>query len=232
VKKVVNFKAMWFLSALAGPHNRYRGEVLAYEPVVGTGSAVVVLEPSAAGVGDKEFDEDDVEVWRGDRGVLSGTEPTATAEVPAPAPAPAPAAAPAPDRVVTDAAPRPVGAYPHARRVGDLLYLSGIGPRRPGTDEIPGGPIRDRDGNPLPYDVEAQTRSVIANVRAVLEAAGSSLDKAVDVTTYLVDMDRDFATYNRVWAETFGPDGPTRTTVAITALPTPIAVEMKVVAKA
>ena len=132
--------------------------------------------------------------------------------------------------VRTDRAPRPVGAYPHARRVGDLLFVSGMGPRTPGTDEIPGGPVRDPDGSARDYDVDAQTRSVIANVRAVLEAAGSRLEDVVDVTVFLVDMQRDFATFNRVYGEHFAAIGPTRTTVEVRALPTPIAVELKCIA--
>jgi 2-aminomuconate deaminase len=135
-----------------------------------------------------------------------------------------------PNAVRADRAPAPVGAYPHARRVGDLLFVSGMGPRQPGTDAIPGGPIRDAAGNPLRYDVEAQTRAVIENVRRVLEAAGSKLEDVVDVTVFLVDMDRDFATFNRVYAEYFAAILPTRTTVAVTALPTPIAVELKCIA--
>jgi 2-aminomuconate deaminase len=132
----------------------------------------------------------------------------------------------------TDKAPKPVGAYPHARREGNLLYLSGVGPRQPGDNSIPGGPIRDSDGNSLEYDIKAQTRAVIENVSRILEEAGSSLDKVIDVTSFLVDMDRDFAGYNEVWAETLGKVGPTRTTLAIRALPTPIAVELKVIARA
>lgn len=132
--------------------------------------------------------------------------------------------------VRTDRAPRPVGAYPHARRVGDLLFVSGMGPRQPGTDEIPGGPVRDADGNSLPYDVALQTRAVIENVRRVLEAAGSRLEQVVDVTVFLVDMDRDFRAFNQVYGELLGPIGPTRTTVEVRALPTPIAVELKVIA--
>ena len=132
----------------------------------------------------------------------------------------------------TSAAPKPVGAYPHARRVGDFIFVSGMGPRQAGTDAIPGGPIKDADGTPLDYDVEAQTRAVIENIRAVLEAAGSSLDRVVDCTSFLVDMDRDFKGYNRVYAEYFTGIQATRTTLAITALPTPIAVEMKVIALA
>lgn len=129
-----------------------------------------------------------------------------------------------------DSAPKPVGAYPHARRVGNLLFLSGIGPRDAKTNEIPGGPVRGPDGKPREYDVRAQTRAVIANVRAVLEAAGSSMDRIVDVTVYLIDMDRDFAAYNEVWAEHFAGIQAARTTVAVRALPTPIAVEFKVIA--
>lgn len=132
--------------------------------------------------------------------------------------------------VRTERAPKPVGAYPHARRVGDLLFVSGMGPRQPGTDAIPGGPVRDADGRPLPYDIEAQTRAVIDNVRRVLEAAGARLEQVVDVTVFLIDMDRDFDAFNRVYGELLGPVGPTRTTVEVRALPTPIAVELKVVA--
>lgn len=135
-----------------------------------------------------------------------------------------------PNAVRTDRAPVPVGAYPHARRVGDLLFVSGMGPRQPGTDAIPGGPIRDAEGRPLPYDVEAQTRAVIENVRRVLEAAGARLEDVVDVSVFLIDMDRDFKTFNRVYGEYFATIGATRTTVAVTALPTPIAVELKCIA--
>lgn len=105
-----------------------------------------------------------------------------------------------------------------------------MGPRQPGTDEIPGGAVRDPHGHPLPYDVAAQTRAVIENVRAVLEASGGHLEDVVDVTVFLVDMARDFATFNRVYAEYFAAIGPTRTTVEVRALPTPIAVELKCIA--
>ena len=132
--------------------------------------------------------------------------------------------------IATAAAPRPVGAYPHARQVGPLLFVSGMGPRQPGTDEIPGGPIRDASGQPLDYDVAAQTHACIQNISTVLEQAGYSLSHVVDVTVFLVDMDRDFATFNKVYAEHFGDIRPTRTTVAVRALPTPIAVELKVIA--
>ncbi|MCA9571497.1 MAG: hypothetical protein KC656_26850, partial [Myxococcales bacterium] len=156
VRKVVSFKPMWFLSALMGQHNHHHGEVLAYEAVHGTGGAVVGLTPTGEARGDKEFDEDDVEVWRGHREVLDPVSDEDEEDVPTP---PAPRAPePAPTRsasVTTATAAAPVGAYPHARRVDDLLYLSGVGPRQPGTDAIPGGPIRDAAGAPLPYDVAA-----------------------------------------------------------------------------
>lgn len=128
-------------------------------------------------------------------------------------------------------APRPVGAYPHARRVGDLLLMSGIGPRDPATNAVPGNE-HDADGNVVARDITAQTHAVFANVRAVLEASGASWEDLVDVTVYLTDMARDFTAYNAVWAEYF-PDpstAPCRTTLGIDALPTPIAIELKCVA--
>ncbi|MHC4380037.1 MAG: RidA family protein [Planctomycetota bacterium] len=136
------------------------------------------------------------------------------------------------DPIRTDKAPDPVGAYPHARRHGDLLFLSGVGPRQAGTDAIPGGPIRDADGQPRDYDIRAQTEAVIANVKAVLGACGANLEDVLDVTVFLVDMDRDFQGYNEVYARHFQSVQAARTTIAIRALPTPIAVEFKVVAKA
>ncbi|MFL6246713.1 MAG: RidA family protein [Thermoanaerobaculia bacterium] len=126
----------------------------------------------------------------------------------------------------TDRAPKPVGPYPHARRVGEFLFLSGIGPRKPGTGEIPG--VR-ADGS---HDIEVQTRACIENVKAILEDAGSSLEKVVDVAVYLTDMQGDFAKFNEVYAEYFGKIQPTRTTVGVDSLPTPISVELKVIAAA
>ena len=129
------------------------------------------------------------------------------------------------------AAPRAVGNYPHARRVGDLLFLSGIGPREPATNEIAGNEYF-ADGRVRKYDIAAQARAVFANVRTVLEASGARWEDLVDVTVYLTDMARDFKAYNAAWAEHF-PDpatAPCRTTLGITALPTPIAIELKCVA--
>lgn len=229
VQKVVNFKPMWWLSAINGNRNDLTGKILAYEAIHGAGCAVVNLNPTPSGFGDKEYDEDDVEVFTGERGVLDTVTKSKTLEQPNTGPAlwePTDADG----SVNTDSAPKPVGAYPHARKVGDLLYLSGVGPRQPGTNEIPGGPIHDEDGKPLDYDIKAQTQAVVNNIARILEEAGSSIDKVLDVTSFLVDMKRDFQGYNEVWAETLGKVGPTRTTLAIRALPTPIAVEMKVIA--
>jgi 2-aminomuconate deaminase len=130
------------------------------------------------------------------------------------------------NKTITHAAPAPVGAYPHSRRVGNLLFLSGVGPRTPGNNVIPGN-VYDADGNLLDYDIVAQCHQVFANVRAVLEASGAHWEDLVDVTVFLTDMRRDFAAYNRVYAEYFGEAQPCRTTLGITALPTPIAIELK-----
>ena len=128
-------------------------------------------------------------------------------------------------------APPPVGAYPHARRAGELLFLSGIGPRPAAGGDIPGTETR-ADGTVVTTDIEAQCHAVFANVRAVLESAGASMDDLVDVTVFLTDIDRDFAVYNRVYAEYFSAeDGPCRTTVEVTRLPTPIAIELKCIAR-
>lgn len=135
------------------------------------------------------------------------------------------------DGIHASSAPKPVGSYPHARRVGDLLFLSGIGPRDAATDAILGN-VHDAEGRLISYDIDSQTRAVFANVRAVLAASGAGWEDLVDVTVYLTDMARDFKIYNQVWAEHF-PDAataPCRTTLGITALPTPIAIELKCIA--
>ena len=135
------------------------------------------------------------------------------------------------EAIQASVAPRAVGSYPHARRVGGLLFLSGIGPRDPATDAIPGNEYF-ADGRVRVYDIAAQARAVFANVRTVLEASGARWEDLVDVTVYLTDMARDFRAYNAVWSEFF-PDpanAPCRTTLGITALPTPIAIELKCVA--
>jgi 2-aminomuconate deaminase len=134
-----------------------------------------------------------------------------------------------PEGIVSRRAPEPVGAFPHARRVGNLLFLSGMGPRRRGSKAIPGVTL-DADGGVAGYDIEAQCRAVFENVRAVLEDAGSSWDRIVDVTVFLTDMKKDFPVFNRLYAEHFAGNQPTRTTVEVGALPTPIAVELKIIA--
>ncbi len=126
-------------------------------------------------------------------------------------------------------APEPVGLYPHARRVGNLLFLSGVGPREPGTKTIPGVEL-DQAGEIVSYDIEKQCRSVFQNIRYILEDAGSSWDSIVDVTVFLTNMKDDFAIYNEVYAEYFADNLPCRTTVEINKLPTPIAIELKVIA--
>lgn len=129
----------------------------------------------------------------------------------------------------TNNASSPLGAYPHARKVGDLLFLSGIGPRDPKDNSIPGLEL-DAAGNIINYDIEAECRSVFANVKAVLEASGSSWEKIVDVTVFLTNMKKDFSVYNRIYGEYFTSVQACRTTVEVKSLPTPIAIELKVIA--
>lgn len=133
------------------------------------------------------------------------------------------------DAIDSSRAPEPVGLYPHARRVGNLLFLSGVGPRERGTKIIPGVELDDL-GDIVSYDIERQCRSVFQNVRYILEDAGSSWHNIVDVTIFLTNMKDDFATYNRVYAEHFSDSQPCRTTVEVNRLPTPIAIELKVIA--
>jgi len=132
-------------------------------------------------------------------------------------------------RINSSKAPEPVGAYPHARRHGDLLFLSGVGPRERGTKKIPGVEL-DRNGNILSYDIAAQCHSVFTNVKTIVEDAGSSWDKIIDVTVFLTNMKADFKTYNKIYAEYFTDNQPCRTTVEILSLPTPIGIELKVIA--
>lgn len=131
--------------------------------------------------------------------------------------------------IISNEAPDPVGLYPHARRVGNLLFLSGVGPRKKGSKDIPGVTLDDK-GNILSYDIEAQCHSVFRNVRLILEASGSRWEDLVDVTVFLTNMKADFQTFNRIYAEYFKGNQPCRTTVEVNALPTPIAIELKCVA--
>jgi len=226
----MGFKAIWWLGAVAGESNLYDGKVWEYQPVWGTGSALVELTPAPHKALDfeKEFDEGPVTT-----DVESGTgleshnveaegprvhEPSELSSQDDGIPQVLPGLGEDGHDVVTTArAATPVGPYPHARRVGELLFLSGIGPRQAGTNEIPEG-------------IEAQTRAVVANLRAILEEAGSSLEKIFDVTVYLTDMKRDFDRFNAVYGEYFAAIQPTRTTIGVDSLPTPISVELKVIA--
>lgn len=126
-------------------------------------------------------------------------------------------------------APEPVGLYPHARRVGNLLFLSGVGPRERGTKKIPGVELNEK-GEITSYDIEAQCHSVFKNIKYILEDSGSSWDKIIDVQVFLTNMKDDFKKYNALWAEYFKENPPCRTTIEINCLPTPIAIELKVVA--
>jgi 2-aminophenol/2-amino-5-chlorophenol 1,6-dioxygenase subunit alpha len=213
----MGFKAIWWLAALMGEHNRYDGKVWDYQPVWGTGCAIVELTPAPNKQIDfeKEFDEGPALAVPEEGTGLETHNVMAVA--PSVSEGPGGMGGAIGEVVVTSKAPPPVGPYPHARRVGDLLFLSGIGPRHPVTNDIPRG-------------IEAQTRAVIENIRVILEEAGSSLEKVLDVTVYLTDMDHDFKAFNSVYGELLGHVQPTRTTVGVDSLPTPIDIEMKVIA--
>ena len=129
----------------------------------------------------------------------------------------------------SDKAPEPVGLYPHARKVGNLIFLSGVGPRKPDSKEIPGVEL-DENGNVIAHDIKTQCHSVFENVRIILEESGSNWNNLVDVTVFLTDMKNDFETYNNVYAEYFKDSQPCRTTVEVSSLPTPIAIELKCIA--
>jgi len=126
-------------------------------------------------------------------------------------------------------APEPVGHYPHSKQVGNLLFLSGVGPREKGSNDIPGVTL-DESGNIKSYDIEKQCHSVFQNIKYILEDSGSSWENLVDVTVFLTNMDDDFKTYNRIYKEYFKTVRPCRTTIEINKLPTPIAIELKCIA--
>lgn len=133
------------------------------------------------------------------------------------------------EKIESSKAPEPVGAYPHARKVGNLLFLSGVGPRERGTKKIPGVEL-DEQGNILYYDIAVQCKSVFNNVKTIVEESGAKWENVVDVTVFLTNMKDDFATYNKLYAEFFKDNQPCRTTVEIKSLPTPIGIELKVIA--
>lgn len=233
----MGFKAIWWLGAVMGENNRYDGKVWDYQPVWGTGNAIVELTPNPDKQIDweKEFDEGPVATFAETGGTGLETHnvlaegPDVHRESELSSQEDGAAGFSPPTVIRTDKAPPPVGPYPHAKRVGNFLFLSGIGPRKPGTGEIP-GLIRDGAGSVIGHDIEVQTRAAIENVRVILEEGGSSLEKVLDVTVYLTEMQRDFDRFNKVYAEYFGKVQPTRTTVGVESLPTPISVELKVIA--
>jgi len=133
------------------------------------------------------------------------------------------------ENIKTDKAPQPVGSYPHARRVENLLFLSGVGPRRPGTNVIP-GVMMDGQGNPVGHDIDAQCHSVFENVKIILDESGSHWENLVDVTVFLTNMKRDFDVFNKIYSDFFKNNQPCRTTIEVNCLPTPIAIELKCIA--
>ena len=219
----MGFKGIWWLNGLCGKSNDFEGRIFDYQPIWGSGAAIVGLKPKApirpvAGWGGDEADlvERSAAKATGERvGFADTYVPPSTDD----------------RHVSARGAPPPVGPYPHARREGEFIFLSGVGPRQAGQTAIPGVTLA-ADGSIASYDVVAQTHATIANVRAILEAAGSRLEDAVDVQVFLTDMKRDFAAFNKAYAEHFAAIGPTRTTVEVGALPTPIAVELKIIARA
>lgn len=259
----MKFKGLWWLNGLLGQSNDFEGRLYAYEPVWGTGAALVSLKPTrpveavdlesilASEEGSQADMVEELTDFEHRSAPIPQPRAAAIPQHAAPIPQhaapvsqhaapPPPAAIPRhpqeakasfPDyEIVSPGAAEPVGTYPHARRYGDFLFLSGIGPRKQGSKEIPGvtfGP----DGKVASYDIQVQTRSVIANIKKVLEDAGSSLEKIIDIQVFLTHMAQDFPGYNAVYNETFKTIRPTRTTVEVGALPTPIAVEFKVIAR-
>lgn len=132
-----------------------------------------------------------------------------------------------PGIIYTTNAASPLGAYPHARKVGNLLFLSGIGSRN--TDNSIPGLVLDVNGNKISYDIAAECHSVFANVKAVLEEAGAKWEDIVDVTVFLTNM-KDFPVYNAIYSDYFKDVQACRTTVEVLSLPTPISIELKVIA--
>lgn len=244
----MGFRAIWWLNGLTGKHNSFTGQIHDYQPIYGTGAALVSLKPTQLirSIPGWVNDEADL-VERMDRQRDQARAKEASAEPKSAKPSTKTSTNENGPQIVTfeartrDAsevaakgAPAPVGPYPHAKRVGDFLFLSGVGPRQPGTSEIPGVSF-GAEGEVLHHDVVLQTEAVLKNIKAVLDEAKVPTFKIVDVQVYLTDMKRDFQRFNKVYAQYFGVGGswgcnPTRTTVEVTALPTPICVELKVTA--
>lgn len=197
----MGFKGLWWLAGLGGINNRYAGQIFDYQAVWGSGAALVGLYPQTQLENDIATQKDPLNMTKTSINYISTRAPIA------------------------------VGPYPHARREGDLLFLSGIGPREKGSTAIPGLNL-DVNGNILSHDIVIQTHSVFRNIKYILEDCGSSLDQVIDCQVFLTHMKEDFAKFNEVYKEYFNAEsGPTRTTIEVKSLPTPIAIELKVIAK-
>lgn len=213
-------KGIWWLSGISGETNNFEGKVFDYQPVWGTGAAIVSLTPTKNKEEDIIYEIDQnlkktspvfVETVNVIKNITSDNKNDN-------------------DTLFSKKAPEPVGAYSHSRKVGNLLFLAGLGPRKRGSKEIPGVTL-DENNKIVAYDIEIQTRSVIENIKTVLEESGSSFEKIIDVQVFLTDMEKDFKKFNAVYAEYFAKTSPTRTTICINSLPTPIAVEFKIIAE-
>jgi len=233
------FKGLWWLNGLLGQTNHFSGQVHAYQAVLGAGAAVVALLPSvpvaakdlASTLGSEEGSQAELVEELTDFEQFTRPQSPAKTSPQSPALRRDIPAATLPDfEIVSSSSAEPVGNYPHARRYGDFLFLSGIGPRKHGSKDIPGIDF-DENRKVLRYDIRVQTLSVIHNVKKILEDSGSSLEKVIDIQVFLTNITQDFAGYNEVYNEVFKNIRPTRTTVEVGALPTPIAVEFKVIAR-
>ena len=231
----MKFKAIYWLAGVLGKNNKYNGKVYDYQPVWGTGNTIIKLTESDIDFNQldsryKDFDELQVKKKKTVKSE-SKIEPLENEKINKSANADTFKETSSNKAMINSSkAPLPVGPYPHARIEGDLLYLSGVGPRSRNTKAIPGVEL-DSEGEIVSYDVAIQTQSVIDNIKLILEDAGSNFDKIIDVQVFLTNMKKDFKTFNEIYAKNFVTNQPTRTTVAVTALPTPIAVEFKVIAK-
>lgn len=210
-------KGFWFLNGLCGQHNHFRGHVFEYQSVWGAGAATIGLYPTQKIVPLARIEKHDLDVVeslnaKAHQRKRVGPSLKSNGKM----------------CVSSSEAAEPVGPYPHARRVGDFLYLSGMGPRKRGSSQIPGVVVKE--GKISDHDIEIQTHATFKNVAAVLQEAGATLSDVVDVQVFLTHMKRDFSKFNEIYQHYFGNNGPSRTTVEVSSLPTPIAIELKVIA--
>lgn len=231
----MGFRGVWWLNGLCGQTNDFEGKVFDYQPVWGTGAGIVGLYPKGPiGASEFSFESDEGSQAQAVEQIASsiggGNMANGSPEVAKPAPVPK-SQNNTGNNMQSAKAPEPVGSYPHTRKQDGLLYVSGMGPRQRGQKEIPGVTL-DKKGNITDHDITIQTKAVLENIKIVLEESGSSLSKIVDIQVFLTNMKEDFKGFNAVYAQYFDAStGPTRTTVEVGSLPTPIAVELKVIAK-